>query len=417
MKKLIALFTFFYPVFLFGNFMYVPDDVGLSPVSISSLQTLSPFYEKETAAYYNPAGLVRADNVEFSLNYIHYVPTLSASSFTVNNDIVDYAVFAFVLPVTRVIKVDTDLNFGVVFGSDKFFQVPFQYYDAWSDSPAFFRYGSPQMVAVPSFGLRISRVLMLGFGTNIYVKADNEMDVNTQFTGQGIQGTKAQFDSEMKTGLIGGALIDLGNIKMSFCYRDAIGYKIDVSNTSDVYAGTAQLTTFTMYLYFYDSYAPQTLEFSIMGHTGRFDIGLRARFKRWSLLKGILNDSDMIRGNVKELKFRNTLSPAVAMRYRTGKEGKVHFYAGIGYEMTPLASTYNPVVNFVDSDKLNLGIGSVILYENRKFLYTPLKLEIGYRFGYLFPRSFTIENRDGDKTSTKISGFDNTLSFMFSVGF
>ncbi len=417
-KKLFLLLFWFLPAGLLkADFLYMPDDVGISPVSVGSQQIFSPYLEVETAAYYNPALLAGVKNSEFSLNYVYYVPDLSASHFSIDFNAVNYTVFCFVLPITHVVRIGNNFTFGLVTGADSFFSVPFQYYDARSDNPQFFRYDSPQMIVTPSFGFNLFKhIIKVGLGLNMYVYANNEMDVNAQVNGTGIEGTKAEFDSKMKDSVIAGTFIDAGVFNFGFVYRQGYGYKIDVTNKSDVYAKDFKITTVNMNLYFYDAFAPSTYEARTIFNLGRYSLGFRLRYKEWSKLTSLLDDNDMIRGN-KGVEFRDILSVSGGVRYFIGGKNKINLFAAIGFEPTPLVSKSTPLINFVDANRYVASIGTTILYSNDKFFYKPLKLGIGYRFGFLEKRKFTIVDSDDNSTTTTISGFTNSFSLMIAIAF
>jgi len=107
----------------------------------------------------------------------------------------------------------------------------------------------------------------------------------------------------------------------------------------------------------------------------------------------------------------------VALRQFIGGPKRISLYYSLGYDPSPLVSTYTPRVNFVDSGRFLVGVGAEIFYVNPTYLYKPLKFEIGYQFSRLNRRKFIIEDADQNKATTTISGYTNTLSFMFSLNF
>ncbi len=73
---------------------------------------------------------------------------------------------------------------------------------------------------------------------------------------------------------------------------------------------------------------------------------------------------------------------------------------GVSYERSPLVSTESLDVNYVDNDKIVMGLGFSYLIEKALFLSQPVRLDVGYQYHLLQDRDFTLTTtrnaNDGD---------------------
>ena len=91
--------------------------------------------------------------------------------------------------------------------------------------------------------------------------------------------------------------------------------------------------------------------------------------------------------------------------------------AGLAYEESPLKSTRNPEINYLDTDKIVVGLGLSATYDRTRLLAYPVRLDIGYQYQQLQERDFTLVDFDDNETSVTADGDVHVVSGSVTLKF
>ncbi|MEL0028966.1 MAG: outer membrane protein transport protein, partial [Perlucidibaca sp.] len=88
------------------------------------------------------------------------------------------------------------------------------------------------------------------------------------------------------------------------------------------------------------------------------------------------------------LKFKDVLVPRVGFEYRVDKDFSL--IGGVSYEQSPLDSDQSIDVNYVDNDRIVMGLGLSWLIRQPMLLSQPLRIDLGYQYHLLQDRDFRL---------------------------
>src|SRR5690606_41621502 len=89
--------------------------------------------------------------------------------------------------------------------------------------------------------------------------------------------------------------------------------------------------------------------------------------------------------------------PRLGAEYQLNKNFTVR--GGVALEESPLKTTRNPELNYLDTDKLVVGLGISATYDRTRLLAYPVRLDLGYQYQQLQERDFTLVDYDGTETN------------------
>lgn len=98
------------------------------------------------------------------------------------------------------------------------------------------------------------------------------------------------------------------------------------------------------------------------------------------------------------LVFRDVVIPRAGFEYRIDKE--ISILGGVSYEQSPLKSEQSLNVNYVDNDRIVMGLGMSYLIEQALFLSQPVRLDFGYQYHLLRDRDFLLVTDKGFNGTT-----------------
>ena len=91
--------------------------------------------------------------------------------------------------------------------------------------------------------------------------------------------------------------------------------------------------------------------------------------------------------------------------------------AGVAYEESPLKTTRNPEINYLDTDKIVIGLGLSATYDRTRLLAYPVRLDVGYQYQQLQERDFTLVDYDGNETDVTADGDVHVISGSITLKF
>ncbi|WP_232802502.1 outer membrane protein transport protein, partial [Alloalcanivorax mobilis] len=92
--------------------------------------------------------------------------------------------------------------------------------------------------------------------------------------------------------------------------------------------------------------------------------------------------------------------------------------AGVAFEESPLDSTDNPNVNYLDADRTVFGLGLTSTFDHVYGMRYPVRVDVGYQYHLLDKREFHVTsdqtgNDDYVETDGEINVFGGSISMKF----
>ena len=168
-----------------------------------------------------------------------------------------------------------------------------------------------------------------------------------------------------------------------------------------------------------DSFQPETLSIGTQYRGDGWRIGGSIEQQKWSELESVFaNDSVKDQQGVaavSRMKFDDILVPRLGGEYNLNKN--FAFQAGIAFEESPLKSDRNPEVNYLDTDKIVVGLGLSATYDRTRLLAYPVRFDIGYQYQQLQKRDFTIVDFNGNEEAVTADGDIHVVSGSVTLKF
>ena len=93
------------------------------------------------------------------------------------------------------------------------------------------------------------------------------------------------------------------------------------------------------------------------------------------------------------------------------------FLTGVAYRESPLKTTRNREVNYLDTDKISIGLGLSATYNRTRFLAYPVRVDLGYQYQMLQKRDFTIVDFNGNEEDVTADGDIHVFSGSVTLKF
>ncbi|MCW9009369.1 outer membrane protein transport protein, partial [Marinobacter sp.] len=168
-----------------------------------------------------------------------------------------------------------------------------------------------------------------------------------------------------------------------------------------------------------DSFQPETIAIGTQYSGDGWRIGGSIEQQNWSELEDEFSgDSIKDQGSVasgNRIGFDDILIPRLGAEYQLNKNFALR--GGVAYEESPLKTTRNPELNYLDTDKLVVGLGISATYDRTRLLAYPVRLDLGYQYQQLQERDFTVVDYDGDETSVTADGDIHVFSGSITLKF
>ena len=168
-----------------------------------------------------------------------------------------------------------------------------------------------------------------------------------------------------------------------------------------------------------DSFQPETFGFGAQYKGESWRIGGSIEQQNWSELSKEFN-GDTIKDQstlaaASRIQFDDTLIPRIGAEFALNKNFSVR--GGIAYEESPLKSTRNPEINYLDTDKIVVGLGLSATYDRTRLLAYPVRFDLGYQYQQLQERDFTLVDFDGTETDVTADGDVHVISGSVTLKF
>lgn len=168
-----------------------------------------------------------------------------------------------------------------------------------------------------------------------------------------------------------------------------------------------------------DSFQPETIGIGAQYRTENWRVGGSIEQQNWSELENEFA-SDTIKDQESQspgdrIQFDDILIPRLGAEYQLDKNFAVR--AGVAYEESPLKTTRNPEINYLDTDKIVIGLGLSATYDRTRLLAYPVRLDVGYQYQQLQERDFTLVDYDGNETDVTADGDVHVISGSITLKF
>lgn len=377
---------------------------GLLPADMATAQALSMFNSQASAVYYNPAYLAKDSRGELTSGLMHADHSLKADHVsgegainrgngTVLNKPSQHVLLGMKTNLSSMSKMEHPLYFGVMLGVEKY-GAEMMAFSSETSGGQFLEYGRQPLFMNLGFGTKVWRGIDVGLSlrTTLHAKAElnasSELDGATHHESMNVSATPS-----MKP--IAGVNIDWGE---TFCSSNdcwfsgletAVSYRAK-SNTHSIVESNIiiegmlpdpgmKLNILTL-----DSYQPDIISAGLSYSTDRWQIAAVAEHQRWSDLEKELKKDTIASpaleasGSREAVKFRDIVIPRLGASYSITE----HFAlkGGVAYSKTPIDSRSSLDMNFLDGDKLIVGLGITAEYPKTRYLAFPVRFDLGYQY-------------------------------------
>ena len=384
---------------------------GLGPVNAGSAQAFSAFEPGAWALYYNPAAMARSPEGELSAVLQYGDQELRAKSLggsdpliRENNVLSDISSELMLLGIKTRIGGASDtlrpMYLGINVGLDEYSSniLPFQANTA--EEGQFLRYQSQPLYLAFGGAVRdFVRGVDAGFSARLTLAAKARLEAVSDLAGNtdserlSLEGSPSLSPalglnirtSELFCGSSPCMPFGLNGLEASLFWRDATDYEVSV-DANVVIPGVIPDPGLDLVLTTIDSFQPEVLGGSILLPLGKFELVASVEQQKWSELERKFA-GDTVRDQA-ALSFQDVTVPRVGASFRWSDQ--LRFFGGIALEDSPLKSSRSQDANFLDSDKVVMGVGGDYRLNRAPIINAPLVLSLAYQYQKLEERDFEL---------------------------
>lgn len=405
---------------------------GVMPIDVATAQSLSMFNDQVSATYYNAASLTRDERGELTTGILHSEQELRSKNPNAKGDVVSDSPSQHVLigmktNLGSLTRFDHPIYLGFIAGVEKYGQEMMAFNSETSEDGQFLQYGREPLFLNVGGATRIWRGISAGASVRITLDAAANLDAVTTIRGD-VSRDRLSVDAEPSLKTILGTTINLAD---TICPDESCGLdgwevamayrtKSSASTTVDSDMYVTQLNPeLTLAVSTIDSFQPETFVLGTQYQGDGWRIGGSIEQQNWSeLADEFKSDTVKNQGTVplsERIKFDDTLIPRIGGEYELNKN--FAFRGGISYEESPLKTTKNPEINYLDTDKIVVGLGVSATYDRTRLLAYPVRLDLGYQYQKLQERDFTLVDYDGNETEATADGDIHVISGSITLKF
>ena len=386
---------------------------GLGPVNAGSAQALSAFEPGAWAVYYNPAAMARSPEGELSTVVQYGEQELRAKSLggsdpvTRENDVLSDTSSELVLlglktRIAGASEPDSSrpMYLGINVGVDEYTSniLPFQANTAAEGQ--FLRYESQPLYLAFGGAVRdLVRGVDAGFSARLTLAAKARLDAvsdlegNTDSEKLSLEGEPSLSPalglnirtSELFCGSTTCMPFGLDELEAALFWRDETDYEVGV-DANVVIPGVIPEPGLDLALSTVDSYQPEVFGGGLLLPLGKFELVVSVEEQKWSELENKFA-GDTVR-NQANLRFRDVVVPRLGARFQWTDQ--LRLFGGMAQEDSPLKSSRSQDVNYLDTDKIVLGLGGDYRLNSAPLINAPLVLSLSYQYQKLEERDFEL---------------------------
>src|SRR5690554_5965244 len=406
---------------------------GVMPIDVATAQSLSMFNDQVSATYYNPAALTRDERGELTTGILHAEQELRSANPNASGDVVSNSPSQHVLigmktNLGSLTRFKHPIYLGFIAGVEKYGKEMLAFESQTSETGQFLQYGKEPLFLNLGAATPIRRGISAGMSVRITLDATAQLDAVSTLGGETSRERLAvNAKPAMKTIL--GTSIDFGStfcpdnscfldgLEAAFSYRA----KSSASTTVDsniIVTQTIPAPGLALAVTTIDSFQPETFVAGLQYAGDGWRVGGSLEQQNWSEL-GDIFDGDTIRMQDgvagPKIDFDDILIPRVGAEYQINENFALR--GGLAYEESPLKTTRNPDINYLDTDKIVVGLGVSATYDRTRWLAYPVRLDLGYQYQQLQERDFTLVDYDGNETDVTADGDVHVISGSITFKF
>lgn len=395
------------PVLSHASMGTVASNFGLLPQDVATAQALSMFSNQPSAVYYNPAYLAKDRAGAMSAAYLFTEQELRAKGWgtpdqVVEDDVIEDSsnynvLLGFKTDLSTMLKSDRAMVLGFMLSAERSGNRLLSFDSTTTQTAQSLRYGQQSLFLSLGAGLNIVPGFDVGASTRITLAADATLRAYADIAGN-TQYETLQVSAKPAIQPILSGNIDWGKmvcptrngcwltgIETSASWRQESKFSADV----DALAAVPNLLAspgLPLLLATLDAYQPETWAVGIQYNMYKLRLAATGEYQMWSRL-GDRFRTDTVKDQA-SLEFKDTFVPRVGFEYRIDPE--ISLLGGVSYEESPLESTESLDVNYVDTNRIVVGVGMSYLIEKALFLSQPVRLDFGYQYHILQDRDFRL---------------------------
>ena len=407
---------------------------GVMPVDVATAQSLSMFNEQVSATYYNPSYLTSDERGELTGGILHAEQELRSSRSDADGDIISDSPSQHVLigmktNLASLTRFDHPIYLGFIAGVEKYGKEMLAFSSETSESGQYLQYGKEPLFLNIGGATPLWRGISGGFSVRITLEAAAQLDAVSTLGGETSR-ERLAVNAEPSLKSILGTTIKWGDTFCpdSDCFLDgwesAVTYRAKSSASTSVDSNIIVTQTIpdpglSLAVATIDSFQPETFAIGTQYKGDGWRIGGSIEQQNWSELEDEFA-SDTIKDQegvsaANRIRFDDILVPRIGAEYQLSRHFAVR--GGLAYEESPLKTTRNPELNYLDTDKIVAGLGISATYERTRVLAYPVRLDIGYQYQQLQDRDFTIVDYDGNEQQATADGDVHVVSGSITLKF
>lgn len=407
---------------------------GVMPVDVATAQSLSMFNDQVSATYYNPAALTKDDRGELTSGLLHAEQELRSANPNADGDVLSSSPSQHVLigmktNLGSITRFKHPIYLGFIAGVEKYGKEMLAFRSETTESGQFLQYGKEPLFLNVGGATPIWRGISAGASVRVTLEAAASLEAVSTLGGETSR-ERLAVNAEPSLKSILGTSIDLGDTicPESDCFFDgwetALTYRTKSSASTSVDSNIIVTQTIpdpglSLAVATIDSFQPETIALGAQYRGNGWRVGGSVEQQNWSELENefagdTIKDQESVSSSDR-IRFDDILVPRIGAEYELNQNFAVR--AGLAYEESPLKTTRNPELNYLDTDKIVVGLGLSATYNRTRLLAYPIRMDIGYQYQQLQERDFTLVDYDGNETDVTADGDVHVISGSITLKF
>lgn len=406
---------------------------GVMPVDVATAQSLSMFNDQVSATYYNPAYLTKDPRGELTTGILHAEQELRSDNPNASGDVLSNSPSQHVLigmktNLGSLTRFNHPIYLGFIAGVEKYGKEMLAFNSETSEDGQFLQYNKEPLFLNVGGATQIWRGI--SFGASVRVTLDATANLNAVSTlGGETSREQLSVNAEPSLKSILSTNIDLGS---TFCpdsdcflngWETALTYRTKSSASTTIDSNIIVKQTIpdpglSLAVSTIDSFQPETFAIATQYRGDGWRVGGSIEQQNWSQLEkefagDSIKDQQTVTGS--HIQFDDIIIPRLGGEYELNKNFALR--GGIAFEASPLKSTRNPEINYLDTDKIIVGLGLSATYDQTRILAYPVRLDFGYQYQQLQKRDFTLVAYDSTETNVTADGDVHVFSGSITLKF
>ncbi|MEQ9545826.1 MAG: alkane uptake protein AupA [Marinobacter sp.] len=407
---------------------------GIMPVDVATAQSLSMFNDQVSATYYNPSYLTTDERGELTGGILHAEQELRSARSDADGDIISDSPSQHVLlgmktNLGSLTRFDHPIYLGFIVGVEKYGKEMLAFSSETSETGQYLQYGKEPLFLNVGGATPLWRGISGGFSVRVTLEAEAQLDAVSTLGGETSREQLA-VNAEPSLKSILGTTIRWGETLCpdSDCFLDgwesAFTYRTKSSastavNSNIIVTQTIPDPGLSLAVATIDSFQPETFGFGTQYKGDGWRVGGSVEQQNWSELEDefagdTIRDQESVSSGDR-IRFDDVLIPRIGAELDLGEHFAVR--GGLAYEESPLQTTRNPELNYLDTDKIVAGVGISATYKRTRLLAYPVRLDLGYQYQQLQERDFTIVDFDGNEQEATADGDIHVVSGSITLKF